>query len=382
MTTTAVGVALIALVTGATMMKHVTIVLNGTEQKIATFKSTFKEVLEAKGIEIHPEDKLSENIEGKLKKNSILSIKTAVPVKIVDDSKTIEVKTSEDTVQKLLESQNITVNQNDKLSIDTQSKIEKDMVVSIKRAVPVKILVDSNEINLQSADETVGDLLKAQNISLGDKDKINHQIDEKIMPELAIEIVRVKSEVVTEMQSIAFNTQTKQDSSKTQSQSYIEREGVAGQKEIKTEIIYENGKEVSRNEVSSSVVREPQDKIFVQGTQTTPVYNRGDEVPTSMPPVKWNAVFNTTAYSPINGATTAWTYSGMQAKRNPNGWSTVAVDPSVIPIGTKLFIEGYGFAIAADTGSAIKGNKVDVFFNSYAEACAWGRKFINVYILD
>lgn len=382
MTTTAVIVSLAITVTLAATMKHVTVVIDGTEQKIATFKGTFKEVLESKGIEIHPEDKLSENIENKLKRNSVLSIKSAVPVTIVDDSKTIKVNSAEETVQSLLESQSITLSPNDKVSVDQQTKVEKDMTVSIKRAVPVKILVDASEINLQSADDTVGDLLKSQNISLGDKDKINHNLDEKLMPELAIEIVRVKSEIVTEVKSIGFNTQTKKDSSKTSSQSYVEKEGVDGQKEVKLEVTYENGKEVSRNEISSTVVKEPQDKIFVQGTQTTPVYNRGEHVPTNMPPVKWSAVFNTTAYSPTNGATRAWTYSGMQAVRNSNGWSTVAVDPSVIPIGTKLFVEGYGFAIAADTGSAIKGNKVDVFFNSYEEACAWGRRFLNVYVLD
>ena len=53
---------------------------------------------------------------------------------------------------------------------------------------------------------------------------------------------------------------------------------------------------------------------------------------------------------------------------NPGGLSTVAVDPRVIPLGSKVWVKGYGYAIAADTGGAIKGNIIDVYVNSEAEA--------------
>jgi len=59
----------------------------------------------------------------------------------------------------------------------------------------------------------------------------------------------------------------------------------------------------------------------------------------------------------------------------------IAVDPTVIPLGTKLYVEGYGFATAEDTGSMIKGNTIDVYFDSEAECYAWGIKYPKVYIL-
>lgn len=59
----------------------------------------------------------------------------------------------------------------------------------------------------------------------------------------------------------------------------------------------------------------------------------------------------------------------------------VAVDPNVIPMGTKLFVEGYGEAIAADQGGAIKGNRIDLFFDSRQEALNWGMKTVKVTIL-
>lgn len=57
------------------------------------------------------------------------------------------------------------------------------------------------------------------------------------------------------------------------------------------------------------------------------------------------------------------------------------MDPRVIPYGTKLYVEGYGYAIAEDTGGAIKGNKIDVYFNSAEECSNWGVRYVNVYLL-
>lgn len=63
------------------------------------------------------------------------------------------------------------------------------------------------------------------------------------------------------------------------------------------------------------------------------------------------------------------------------GYGIVAIDPRVIPYGTRVFVEGYGFAVAGDTGGAIKGNKIDVGFLTVPECMQWGRKKVKVYIL-
>lgn len=76
------------------------------------------------------------------------------------------------------------------------------------------------------------------------------------------------------------------------------------------------------------------------------------------------------------------TASGAPTKRNVNGYSTIAVDPRVIPLGSKVYVEGYGYAIAEDIGGAIKGNRIDIFVTSESEAQSWGRRSVNVYILN
>lgn len=73
---------------------------------------------------------------------------------------------------------------------------------------------------------------------------------------------------------------------------------------------------------------------------------------------------------------TGRTYTGMVARHG-----VVAVDPRVIPLGTRVYIDGYGQAIAADIGSAIKGNRIDLCFNTYGEAIRFGRRQIRVYLL-
>ncbi|EPY2273363.1 3D domain-containing protein [Clostridium sporogenes] len=75
------------------------------------------------------------------------------------------------------------------------------------------------------------------------------------------------------------------------------------------------------------------------------------------------------------------TASGNPTNRNPNGYSTIAVDPRVIPMYSKVYVEGYGYAIALDTGGAIQGNRIDLFMNSEAECNSWGRRTVKVYII-
>lgn len=74
------------------------------------------------------------------------------------------------------------------------------------------------------------------------------------------------------------------------------------------------------------------------------------------------------------------TYTGLNLKKNPN-LKVISVDPKVIPLGSKVYVEGYGYAVAADKGSAIKGKEIDVFMPSYKKAIQWGRKTVKVKIL-
>lgn len=88
-----------------------------------------------------------------------------------------------------------------------------------------------------------------------------------------------------------------------------------------------------------------------------------------------------TAYTASCTGCSGVTATGINLKNNP-GMKVISVDPSIIPLGTKVYVEGYGHAIAGDTGGAIKGNKIDVFIPSKDEALKWGRRTVKVTILQ
>ncbi len=118
-------------------------------------------------------------------------------------------------------------------------------------------------------------------------------------------------------------------------------------------------------------------------TQTSLAYNISDLDRQTLSrggmPVSFSQVLNVSATAYCDDGITA---SGAPTKRNPNGYSTIAVDPRVIPLGSRVYVEGYGYAIAEDIGGAIKGNRIDVFVTSDAEAQSWGIRSVNVYILN
>ena len=88
-----------------------------------------------------------------------------------------------------------------------------------------------------------------------------------------------------------------------------------------------------------------------------------------------------TAYTAYCKGCSGVTKTGLNLRKNP-GLKVVAVDPKVIPLGSKVWVEGYGVAVAGDTGGAIKGNKIDVFISSQEGALNWGRRTVQVTILN
>ena len=104
-----------------------------------------------------------------------------------------------------------------------------------------------------------------------------------------------------------------------------------------------------------------------------------EQVQTSRGAQRYSAAYTmeATAYIASDGNGDGITAMGLVAQHG-----VVAVDPGVIPLGTRLYIPGYGEAIAADTGGAINGNRIDLCMNSYGEAMNFGRRYVTVYVLD
>ncbi|TKC18764.1 LysM peptidoglycan-binding and 3D domain-containing protein [Robertmurraya kyonggiensis] len=125
------------------------------------------------------------------------------------------------------------------------------------------------------------------------------------------------------------------------------------------------------------------------GTKTpAPVQNAPAQATTqtnaqaSTAPVEGKVItVEATAYTSSCEGCSGITSTGINLKENPDA-KVISVDPTVIPLGSKVYVEGYGYATAADTGGAIKGNKIDVFVPNHADAVQFGRKQVKVTILD
>lgn len=299
-------------------------------------------------------------------------------ITIFIDGQPQEVVTFKRNVGMVLESKKISLGSKDKIEPSPDAEIAHKGTISIKRAVNINVVADGKELTLLSSEENIDAMLKAEGITLNQEDKITPSTETKLSQDMKIQIVRVERKDFTESFPIDFNTIVKYDSSLANTQRRTSQEGKTGERQITTNVVYEDGKEVSRTVTNEVIAQEPTDKIIVQGTYPVMPISRGGE------PVPYGKVFKAkaTAYWAVSGVGKTYTASGRLAVRNPEGYSTVAVDPSVIPYGTRLFIENYGFAIAADTGTAIKGNIVDVYFNTKQEALNWAVKYVNVYILN
>lgn len=317
-------VLILASVTFMNIRKTVTVVIDGSEETFVTYKGTVEEVLINKGIEIKPEDKIEPALQDIVSEDEVISIKKAVSVTLTVGDKELKLKTTENTIEEML-----TANY---------------------------------------------ETLKTEGVEVNrDLDEISPALNTKITPDLKIDIVKVEIKNEVKNEEIAFDVVEETDPDLDISVKEVVREGSPGEKEVTYEVVYKNGVEVSRGIKSSKVISEPVNKVVVQGTRKT-VASREEEQSVGYKSVVY---VEATAYD--GGGITA---TGTVPVRNSNGISTVAVDPRVIPLGSLVYVEGYGQAIAADTGGAIRGNIVDVYLNSKEEAINWGRKHnVAVYVL-
>ncbi|WP_027632527.1 G5 and 3D domain-containing protein [Clostridium hydrogeniformans] len=299
-------------------------------------------------------------------------------VTVVIDGKNQKLVTYKRTVSGALKDNRIEIGQKDKIEPSLDSQIGKDDIINIKKAVKVQVEVDGKEMEFLTAEDDIESMLIAENINYLAEDRISPSKDSKVSDGMKIDIVRVETKLLKDLEPINFNTVVKKDDNLLNSQNKTMQEGKSGEREVTTRVVYEDGKEVSRKVVSENVTKEPVDKIVLQGTLSTLSLSRGggDQVA-----YKKSMKVKATAYYNSGSNGNHITATGTKPKRNPGGYSTIAVDPRIIPLGTKVWVEGYGYAIAEDTGGAIKGDKIDLFFNTSSEVYTWGVKYVNVYII-
>jgi len=251
----------------------------------------------------------------------------------------------------------------------------RDGVVQAQRLEPVLVSVyaDGTQYSIRTAQTTVGSVLNELGIGIGPQDVVMPTTNERPYFGMNITVVRVENIVEERHEPIAFDTVKTFTKNLRPGMTKQSKPGVLGEKLVSYQVRYKNGDEVSRKVVSSKVISKPVNRTIEIGSRGR--YTSRGEYSTHRV-VRMNA----SAYDPGPRSCGKWS-SGRTSTGLRAGYGVVAVDPRVIPLGSKLYIEGYGFAVAGDTGGAIKGRRIDLGFGSYREAMRFGRKSVRVHTL-
>lgn len=307
----------------------------------------------------------------------------SVEVEIIDNGESITTFAPKTTVSDVLAQQGFALGQYDVVTPSLDSSVSDSQVIVIDRVK--KIIFNDGGMTGEyfTAKNTVGEFLKENNIELGFYDFLDTAIDRTLNENDFITLTRVVRTTLSADEPIPFKTVTEQNYSMEIGTSSVAKEGENGVLTRKYDVYLQNGVEISRTEISSEVTKKPVNKVVYNGAKPQP----------GQAPVNYSRVVtcSATAYDlsfQSCGKRPGDPGYGITATGTRAAYGTVAVDPRVIPLGSKLYIEStdgrfvYGFATAADTGGAIKGNKVDLFFPTNSECMSFGRRSVKVYILN
>ena len=246
--------------------------------------------------------------------------------------------------------------------------------VQVNRAFPVTITAYGRTHMLRTTGGSVSSILSDAGIALSEQDAVYPALDQKVAEgeDITVRRVVVRTEEVKE--SLPYETKTVETSAIPYGQTRVATAGVAGEKTTSYRVEYHDGEEYSRTSLGTEITRQPVTEVIEQGTGGMIEYNGTKYT--------YSQVFSMRA--------TAYTTEGKSRKNTASGTvarvGAVAVDPSLIPLGSKLLIQGadgkwsYGVAVAEDTG--VKGNKIDLFFNTYRECVNFGVRNATVYVLN
>jgi 3D (Asp-Asp-Asp) domain-containing protein len=277
------------------------------------------------------------------------------------------------TVGDAMLSAKVALRPGDRLVPDASTFLWPGIEVKVIRAVPVTLAVGRASLPISVAAATVGEALQVVGVTLGPIDQVYPAPETALQAGMRITVERREWNMWVEEHKIPFTSRTVADSQLFKGNRVVRTAGRDGLDERMVEVLYANGRPAATFPHAWSTVQAPVNQVIAIGTRAM-IASRGDFAGHEY------MMLEATAYYPgpnnYGGGVGPRTAIGLLAQRG-----VVAVDPSVIPLGSKVYVEGYGYAIAGDTGGAIQGMRIDLCFNTYDEAIHFGRQTVKVYII-
>jgi uncharacterized protein YabE (DUF348 family) len=351
--------------------KATVFVTDGTdEQKISSHAETVGDLLIELGYTITSEDIVVPKAGTKLFSSMNIYFEPAKEITMKSDNGQKTIKTTAANVKELLASENISLKEQDEVQPSLTTELNDQMTISIDRAFDVTFNNGGQIQKVWTTSTTVGDFLEQNEIELGPLDRVEPSKDGLVTKDTTVSIIRVEKVTDVVEEPIDYAVVTRKDTSITAGNERIVQKGEKGIISKHYEVVLENGKEVSRELMKKEVVRESKDQIVAVGTKQLDYFAARSG--STGEPIKEITVTSTAYHAYCKGCS-GTTRTGINLRENPH-LKVIAVDPSVIPLGTKVYVEGYGYALAADTGGAIKGYKIDVFIPDKKKVYNWGVK--------
>lgn len=253
--------------------------------------------------------------------------------------------------------------------IDTElySGISDNMEINIRKAVQIPVTADGKTEVVTILPMTAEELLKELDIKVGEKDIVEPALDHKLQKGDGLCVKRVTTDIAVEEVTTDYEIRYVADYSMSIGKTAVVQEGATGIVQNTYDVVFVDGAESSRTLKETEVLRQKQDTVISYGMNISSGIPSGLQYKTKISGVK----------------AVAYNFSG-----NPKGayglpcaYGTCAVDKNVIPLGSLLYIEGYGYAVANDVGTGIKGNIVDLYMEDSRQCGVWGARTVNVYVI-
>lgn len=281
------------------------------------------------------------------------------------------------TVEEALNRTGITLTENQSVTPSLNTVITGDMNIYVYNSKNIKLTTNGTEMTVKAPEGTVENALNILGYEITDDDILNVDKNAQIEDDMKITLKKVTYVDDKSTEKISYKTVEKDSDDIMTGESEVSQKGGDGEKEVTKRCKYIDGKYDSTKVIDEKVTKEPVDKIVLNGTK------RGTTTDSSGAPVSYSYMVSGsgTAYTAAPGALTA---TGV-----PVYEGGVAVNPAIIPYGSKLYIEAadgshvYGYATAIDTGGALMDGSaiVDLFYFSYDDCVSFGRRDVNVYVL-
>lgn len=348
--------------------KTIYVDIDGKTVKIHTLQNTLGAALAHSSLKIYPEDEVTPSRDMAISEGLEANVVRSTPVILTVDGQIISGRSTKLTVGEALkdfsDQYGLGLKDSDEVSVDRNAALSDCPKIALQRSVPITVKADGKEFTAELAPRPVTEALAKLGIQLETMDKVSLPLDHVIEPQDRIQVVRVIERVDDVQSEIPYQVVAQVGNFPVGLPDRVVSRGSNGLQQQTVKLILEDGKEVDRQVLSQKIIQEPVNQVVSRGAQTS-ISRGGKEI-------KFTRAYQmrATAYS-APGGTTA---TGAQARRG-----IIAVDPSVISLYSKVYVEGYGEAAALDTGGAIHGNRIDLYMESEAEARAWGVRTVIVY---